>query len=381
MRLVIISHTEHYYDKTRNSIVGWGPTITEINHLVEVFDEIYHVAMLIDEAPPASALPYTSDKITFVQIPKVGGKRIIDKLNIVWNAPKVINIVAKTLKKVDCFQFRAPTGIGVYVIPYLTLFSKKEGWFKYAGNWNQKKPPLGYAIQRYILKNQKRKVTINGKWPNQPKHSYTFENPCLTLEDIEEGKAIVNEKALQQDLVMCFVGRLEKAKGVDTIIEALGKLSDDQKRRIKAFHFVGDGTERKLFENKAKGTNVNVLFHGFLPRHKVFEIYRASNLFLLPSTASEGFPKVIAEAVNFGCLPIVSSVSSIAQYIKSGQNGFVVDGVDSTSILEILQKIYTMTNSDYLSLVKNANNLAKLFTFDYYNKRIKTEIIKQDIEV
>ena len=41
MKLLIISHTEHYRNSL-GAIVGWGPTLTEINFLATVFDEIYH---------------------------------------------------------------------------------------------------------------------------------------------------------------------------------------------------------------------------------------------------------------------------------------------------------------------------------------------------
>ena len=46
MKLAIISHTEHYPNQD-GDIVGWGPTITEINHLLDRFEEIYHVAFFL----------------------------------------------------------------------------------------------------------------------------------------------------------------------------------------------------------------------------------------------------------------------------------------------------------------------------------------------
>src|SRR5690606_10301011 len=121
-----------------------------------------------------------AENINFVPLTPLGGKGYAAKLKIILNIPKIIRVVQKTLQKVDVFQLRTPTGIGVFLIPYLTLFSNKAGWYKYAGNWNQKNPPFGYAVQRWMLKNQTRKVTINGTWPKQPKHCLTFENPCLT---------------------------------------------------------------------------------------------------------------------------------------------------------------------------------------------------------
>ncbi|MDB9961705.1 capsular biosynthesis protein, partial [Oceanihabitans sp.] len=134
--LTIISHTEHY--KTADgSIVGLGSTVTEINHLLDVFDAIIHVAMLHDSPAPASALPYTSNRIKFMPLPAVGGPKVLDKLAILWKAPLILRVIHKAINQTDYFQFRAPTGIGVFVIPYLMVWRSKKGWFKYAGNWKQ----------------------------------------------------------------------------------------------------------------------------------------------------------------------------------------------------------------------------------------------------
>jgi len=133
-KLLIISHTEHY--KNANGlVVGWGPTVTEINHLALVFDEIYHIAPLHTACAPPSAIEYSGENIYFVPIKPSGGKTLSQKLAVLFNAPATITKVHKILKKVDVFQFRAPTGIGVYMIPYLTLFIKKTGWFKYFTLW------------------------------------------------------------------------------------------------------------------------------------------------------------------------------------------------------------------------------------------------------
>ena len=41
--LTIISHTEHFKN-VNGEIVGWEPTVREINHLSNIFDLVYHVA-------------------------------------------------------------------------------------------------------------------------------------------------------------------------------------------------------------------------------------------------------------------------------------------------------------------------------------------------
>ncbi|WP_136480587.1 glycosyltransferase [Cognatitamlana onchidii] len=371
MKLLIISHTEHYTD-TSGEIVGWGPTLTEINYLATIFDEVYHIATHLDQVPPPSSLPYTSNNIHFVPIPYTGGKRLIDKLDIVWHAPATIFKVFKYLNKVDLFQLRAPTGIGVYLIPLLTLFSTKNGWFKYAGNWNQENPPFGYAIQRWFLKRQKRKVTINGKWLNQPKQCLTFENPCLTPEFREQGMQVLRDKQFKKPYIYCFAGRLEDEKGVRRIIEAISLIED--KTAIKEVHLIGNGPKMEEYKALAKNVGVPFIFHGFLKFEAVFEVFKKAHFFLLPSSASEGFPKVIAEALNFGCIPIVSKVSSIAQYIHSDINGFISAPNTSENLKTLIEHVHTLDGITLKSM-QSEQRLIGLFTYTYYLERIKKEVV------
>ena len=141
MKLVIISHTEHY-KTNKGEIVGWGPTISEINHLAKDFEKIYHIAFLHTKKVPPSSLPYTASNIEFIPLTPMGGPSLIDKLRVLGNIPTVLKTVSAILDKVDVYQLRTPTGIGVFLIPHLTFCTKKKGWYKYAGNWVQKKPPL-----------------------------------------------------------------------------------------------------------------------------------------------------------------------------------------------------------------------------------------------
>ena len=372
--LTIISHTEHYKDND-GTILGLGSTVTEINHLLDIFDHIYHVAMLHDCDAPSSALPYISNRISFVALPALGGETISDKLALIFKGPLVLKTIQSALRKADCFQFRAPTGIGVYVIPYLIGFSSKPGWFKYAGNWKQKQAPMAYRFQRWLLKNQKRKVTINGRWSDQPLQCLTFENPCLTAAEIEIGKLVVQTKGLKQgQLSLCFVGRLEEAKGVGILIRALSQLEASDKAKIKSIHIVGDGQLMQVYKEESQTSGLNFIFHGFLARHEVHEIYIKSHAIILPS-ASEGFPKVIAEAMNYGCLPIVSDVSSLSQYVKHNENGFLLNSISVSEITQVLTKVLHLSDAAYAAIIQNRNEQHQKFTYAYYNQRIKNEIL------
>lgn len=373
MKLLIISHTGHY--KTEEGvIVGWGPTISELNNIIDEFDEIVHIAMLHSEKPPNSSLPYNSSKIKFVALPPLGGQTIFSKLKMLLNAPKIIKIVSKEIKSSDLFQLRTPTGIGVILIPYLTFFTKVNGWYKYAGNWKQLNKPLGYRLQKWMLKNQKRKVTINGRWEGQNQNVLTFENPCLTEEDRLIGKNVIENKKLANGIIYCFVGGLNYNKGIDKIIEAFKTL---RLENISTLHIVGDGVLRERVAHEALKLPIEVKMHGSLPKTEVQEIYKKAHFILLPSK-NEGFPKVLGEAMNFGCIPIVSNVSCIGQYVKKDYNGFLIQPNTIENLKSIIEKSSHISNDHYDVYMDINYKMANKFTYQFYINRIKKEFTKNN---
>lgn len=374
MKLLIISHTEHYR-LPDNTIAGWGPTIRELDELTLLFDEVIHIACLYPTPAPKSAMPYSSGKVKFVSIPPYGGPGWRNKLGILLKAPQIIAAVFRELRQADVFQFRAPTSMGVYLIPLLSLLTRKKGWFKYAGNWGQEQMPLSYAIQRWwLLRLQKRKVTINGRWPGQASHLLSFENPCLTAEELRKAGVIAAEKSFQEKLNICFAGGLNEGKGIRQLLDALA-LIPDISRHIGQLLIAGDGPLRAELAQKAAQLPISVVFRGFLNRSQLEEVYAAAHIICLPS-ASEGFPKVIAEGAAFGCIPVVTDVSAIGQYVIPGQTGFLMPGNRPEQIAAAFHAL--LGNRAALpAIAQRARQMAGLFTYERYRQRIAAEILGQ----
>ncbi|WP_051205417.1 glycosyltransferase family 4 protein [Salinimicrobium xinjiangense] len=369
MILAIISHTAHYRTSD-GRIVGWGPTVAEIDHLSSIFEKIYHVAFLHKEDAPLSAVPYKSGKVEFVPLPPSGGNSLKEKLTVLGNLRKTIGIVSGVLERSDIFQFRAPTGIGIYLIPYLTMKYKKKGWFKYAGNWKQENPPLGYSLQRWMLKQQSRKVTVNGSWPDHAENIIPFENPCLTEKNRESGKIIIEQKTIAEGVNICFVGNLTEKKGFDIFMSAL----EDLKYKFDRVHIVGDGPLKEKYEHIMPG----IVFHGSQPREKVHSILSTCHFIVLPSQ-SEGFPKVIAEGMNYGCLPIVSDVSCIDQLVKDGENGFLLMPITKERLFSVLEKSFLLKEAEYREIVTRNYMLSSKFTFNSFLNEVKEKILQKEV--
>ena len=83
--------------------------------------------------------------------------------------------------------------------------------------------------------------------------------------------------------------------------------------------------------------------------------------------------EVIAEGAAYGCIPLVTNISSIEQYIQNGINGFLLKDNHSITIADTLDKISSNLNLKRIS--GKATELGTLFTYEYYKERIVKEIL------
>ncbi len=376
-KLVIISHTAHYKSED-GTILGWGPTVNEVNYLAEYWEEVTHIGILHKTEAPSSSIPYTKSNIQFVPIPPYGGQGITSKLLIFTKMPTIIRLVSKNIKNATEVQLRLPTAMGLFLLPFFSYFVQRKFtfWVKYAGNWNQRNPPVSYLIQRWwLIKNiAKCNVTINGFWPDQASHCLSFENPCLTEDQLEKGKQIALKKSFEGPYNFVFAGRLEDAKGVSRIIEGFKQISSD---KIKKVHFIGDDLNMETYKKQAAFLGDKVSFYGYLDSKSVHHILKEMHFFLLPSKASEGFPKVIAEAACYGAIPIVSTVGSISHYVNQN-NGFLWDPNTGKSYGELVQKAVDSSPETLKQMAVKVTELAAAFTFDNYLQKLEATVFKDN---
>ena len=211
MRLLIVSHTPHY--QKGNTVVGWGPTIREIDYLAQVFDRVVHVAPLHPEAAPASALPYTSERVFLQPVQPAGGDTLWEKMGLLRVIPQYLRTISKEMKRCDVVHVRCPAGISLLAIVALGMVRQpRYRWVKYAGNWKPSgDEPWSYTFQRWWLQKRLHRgiVSVNGRWPDQPKHIYSFLNPSLTGAELRASQGLGNHQEISIPLssAVCGPGR------------------------------------------------------------------------------------------------------------------------------------------------------------------------------
>jgi glycosyltransferase involved in cell wall biosynthesis len=330
MQLLIISHTAHYRRDGR--IVGWGPTVKEINWLARAFDRVTHVASFHPGPTPKSALPYDTDKVRFVGVPPAGGLTLREKARVILHAPQYIQAILRNLGEPDVIHVRCPGSLGMYGMVVLLFVGRRLRWLKYGGNWVETgRMPISFAFQRWWLKHglSRGPVTVNGRWENQPSHVFSFLNPSMTLQDIQVAQDRSLDKQLGKPTRFVFAGRTDTAKGLGRSLEILKGIT--QYSGDVHFDVLGDGPERPKFEQMTGelGLTEKVTFRGWIPHDQIPNYLARSHFMLLPSD-TEGWPKVLSEAMSHGVVPIASNVSAIPQILNQTKAGVAlpVDAVD-----------------------------------------------------
>ena len=160
-----------------------------------------------------------------------------------------------------------------------------------------------------ILAESFRRPFINFTGIKTPRKLFAINNP-LTIGQYESG---------QKENVILYCGRLdEHQKRVSRVLDVwrmIMAVLPDWRLEI-----VGDGPDRIRYEEQAVQLS-HVSFVGFQRP----ESYYAMARILLMTSDFEGWPLVLAEAMNYGCVPVVlGSYEAVREVINNGMNGIVV---------------------------------------------------------
>ncbi|MHC4951944.1 MAG: glycosyltransferase, partial [Planctomycetota bacterium] len=196
---------------------------------------------------------------------------------------------------------------------------------------------------------------------------------------IDTEKFTPRKKELPQNKIKVLtVARLTEKKGHCYALQAIR-----QAVRIVPkleYHIAGDGPLLKELKGLTKklGTENNVVFHGKVNSDEVLAMYKAADIFLLPSVTPstgdmEGIPVSLMEAMSCGLPVIASQHSGIPELVLDGQSGYTVPEKDIRSIAD--QIIYLAENDKVrCKLGKQAREYVEL----NFNNRI---VLDQLLEI
>ena len=163
---------------------------------------------------------------------------------------------------------------------------------------------------------------------------------------------------------VCYVGRLEFAKGVGYLLEAWKKLG----LRDAELVLVGE-VKPQMRSLMTKYADCGVRVTGALPAGEVGGCYREANLFVQPSP-NEGLAQVLLEAMASG-LPVVATEKTGAlECVTNGEEGLVVPARDVDALAEAILWCY-QHREGCQEMGKTARRRIEIqFTLERYNERV-----------
>ena len=169
---------------------------------------------------------------------------------------------------------------------------------------------------------------------NLRKNGFTAEKIHLLPPAIQLFNYISN-KFNSNMLNIIYLGQLIRGKGVDLLLEALGKLTLPWHARI-----VGDGPDRAMLENLADrlGIRDHLEFTGWLENPEA--ILSQSDVAVFPSRWQEPFGLSGAEAQAHGVPVVAFDVGGVREWLKDGATGYVVPPKDTTAMADRLTELF-----------------------------------------
>lgn len=367
MKFAIITHVIH--GKELGNYYGYEPYVREMNLWIKNVSEVLVVAPL--HTTPKSPIQefYKHEKINFFPVANFDISSLKNSLHSLAVMPSIVWKIYQAMKKADHIHLRCPGNIGLLGCLVQILFPSKPKTAKYAGNWDSNaKQPLSYRIQKWILSNtvltKNMQVLVYGEWKNSTKNI----KPFFTASYFEKDKIEVKHRNLEGKISFLFVGTLSNGKQPLYAIQLVEKLYNNGNNIQLTLY--GEGSERAMLESYiAENKLENVIFlKGNQNQEAIKKAYLENHFVVLPSL-SEGWPKVVAEGMFWGCLPIASKVSCVPNMLENGKRGFLLDlklNQDVQSIQSILKD-----NNLYQDKVNKAIQWSRQFTMDVFENEIK----------
>jgi glycosyltransferase involved in cell wall biosynthesis len=197
---------------------------------------------------------------------------------------------------------------------------------------------------------QKRKLIENG-FPESKCHiipNFTVNDPIRTDED---------SISLSVKKGFLFIGRLNRQKGIDTLVAAARKCPD--------ISFIIAGSVDKTFIDTNSFPN-NVKWLGVVSNESITRLLHEVKALVFTSRSYEGFPMVFLEAMQQGVPVVAPNLAGFPEIIREGINGWLFGLNDADDLARVLR----MIEDDKSSLIDTAGQRGKEILLKEYSSEV-----------
>ncbi len=366
MKLAVISSAP--FIKKSEQFYAYSPYVKEIRLWAKHADEVAFCCPILEDDKGLLIAPIDFPCTTY----PVKEFNVTTPLNFVKAFLYSFGIFIQLFKIMlwaDHIHLRCPGNLGLMGCWVQIFFPSKIKTAKYAGNWDPNShQPRTYQWQQKILSNtfltRNMKVLVYGNWPQSTKNIYPFFTATYT----EADKILVQPRTMESAIEMIFVGTLSKGKRPLYAIQ----LAQELHKKFPNFQLsiYGHGKEKAQLQTYIEEHNLSnfVVLKGNFSQDEMKAVYQAAHFMILPSE-SEGWPKVVAEAMFWGCVPVATRVSCVPDMLDHGNRGILLDVnlvADTLAMSQILKQQEKYNQMAFLSM-----QWSRLYTLDKFESEIQ----------
>lgn len=381
MRLGIISDAHHYWSHT-GTLMALTPVVRQFEQWADLFDSVTVCAPLIAGLAPPSHNAYKSPKITLLPTRAAGGTTLRAKVHLAAALPEWWTAIGRLLRSVDAVHVRCPNNISIIGLMRL-MNVRLPAQAVYTGNWEKYRgEPITYAAQRLWLRHVFSGPVAAYTTSATDDHVYPSFSPAFDEAQWKEEAGHIAARlkriengCLRREIKLISVGALDRNKNHTCAIDVVRLLM--ARGLFPQLRLVGEGPELQRLQNYAAVTGVasQVHFIGGISRPRLVQHYRWADV-LIQASHSEGFSKVVAEAMLHGNVPVISHLPLNVHLVDS-ERGFTFDPADASGAAQAIAALAESPPEPVCRIIENVRRFCRDLTLECWKEHVRGMIAQR----
>lgn len=301
----------------------------------------------------------------------VDGSGFHRRINMLIWLVKNVPIIWRAVQSADAVHTPIPGDIGTIGMIFAML-QRKPLFVRHCGNWFVQRTVAErfwkWSMEKFAGGRNVMLATGGADEPPSKLNSNIRWIFSTSLRQEQLLNALPRELSGNRKLRMIIACRQEEGKGTALVIDSLPIILGNFP--YASLDVVGGGSLLGKLKEQVKSLRLDdkVTFHGKVVQARVVELLRDSDIFCYPTSASEGFPKVVIEALACGLPVVTTRVSVLPQLIGSGC-GALLDKATPEDMAVAVREICS-DRSKYTSMSARAIETARQYTLENWRDSI-----------
>jgi len=185
--------------------------------------------------------------------------------------------------------------------------------------------------------------------------------------DVKRYSVVKKKRAGTDKVRFTFIGHFGRHKGIHILLDALTHINK-YKFRV---NLVGIGEELDRFKQHVTkmGLQKSVVFWGRISNDKIKNIFRETDVLVLPSICPENHPGTITEAMSSRTPVIASNIGGIPEIVEDGTTGCLFEPGNARQLAQKMES-FLVNRESIRILGENAFQKIEHNTFENHTEKI-----------